>query len=263
MAEFLASRYFNRAVFFLTTSVDNEKRKEAESLGFRDLQIAGDMDVEIVDQCLEMGFKINRGGRYELMMSRIRGLVLLAEFGYSPEELFLEDLINDIYQDLQIAVKNPSHELFRGTTVAERLQKFDFELMKYFSQTKDDKVNAARVAIRLLVEDEYVFDDIEQEATKMLLAYLESADDDNCPQDEDGQIASELKFLIDTMEQDQETRCRSYLKGSNASERHMKSLTGSVSTRNGLTEDEVSAVVRRRSRARRESLKGDLTMEIF
>merc|ERR1712176_1272387 len=66
--QFLANRYFNRAVFFLTTSSDNKSREEAEKLGFRDLQIAADMDVEIVDQCLEMGFRIDRVERYELMM---------------------------------------------------------------------------------------------------------------------------------------------------------------------------------------------------
>lgn len=38
--QFLANRYFNRAMFLLTTSCDNPNRKEAESLGFRDLQVS-------------------------------------------------------------------------------------------------------------------------------------------------------------------------------------------------------------------------------
>ena len=56
----LANRYFNRAIFFLTTSADHDNPKEAQALGFRDLQITGDMDEEIVNQCLESGFRINR-----------------------------------------------------------------------------------------------------------------------------------------------------------------------------------------------------------
>ena len=37
----LANRYFNRAIFFLTTSADHENQSEAQALGFRDLQITG------------------------------------------------------------------------------------------------------------------------------------------------------------------------------------------------------------------------------
>jgi len=58
--QFLSNRYFNRAIFFLTTSPSSDDPKEAESLGLRDLEICTDMDIEIVDQCLEMGFKIDR-----------------------------------------------------------------------------------------------------------------------------------------------------------------------------------------------------------
>ena len=37
--QFLSNRYFNRAVFFLTTSPSSDDPKEAESLGLRDLEI--------------------------------------------------------------------------------------------------------------------------------------------------------------------------------------------------------------------------------
>ena len=81
--QFLANRYFNRAMFLLTVKDDHAHPKEAENMGFRDLQITSDMDVEIVDQCLEMGFKIDRVERYDLMMSRVRGLLALTKLGYS------------------------------------------------------------------------------------------------------------------------------------------------------------------------------------
>jgi len=193
----LANRYFNRAIFFLTTSCDNDRRKEVESLGFRDLQIAADMDVEIVDQCLEMGFKINRVERYDLMMIRVRGLLALVEAGYTPEELSVEDQINDVYNDLMKAMKNPSqHELFKNVTFAARMQKFDTELIKYFSLAKNDTTNAARVAIRMLIEDEYIFPDAEQEAIKALLVYVNAAEDENCP---NGDIVEELESVLETL----------------------------------------------------------------
>jgi len=199
--QFLANRYFNRAIFLLTSSCDNEIRKEAESLGFRDLQITADMDVEIVDQCLEMGFKINRVERYDLMISRVRGLLALVEVGYSPDELFVEDQIKDVYQDLVNAMKNPSHELFEGINAVGRMQQFDAELMKYFCRAKHDNTNAARVAIRMLVEDEYVLTDAEEHAIKMLLTYVTSTkEDDNCPKDENGVIAKELGSELETID---------------------------------------------------------------
>jgi len=203
--QFLANRYFNRALFFLTSSCDSENQKEAESLGLRDLNIAGDMDIEIVDQCLEMGFKIDRVERSEMMMSRVRGLIALADLGYSPDELFIEDRIKEVYQNLKGSVKNPSHELFTDIRVAGRMQKLDTELIKYFSQVKD-YTNAARTAIRMLVEDEYIFPGAEQEAMKALLSLMNAPGDKYCPKDEMGDIARELGLSIETLEHENDER---------------------------------------------------------
>mmetsp|Transcript_15275 Transcript_15275/g.33336 ORF Transcript_15275/g.33336 Transcript_15275/m.33336 type:complete len:357 (-) Transcript_15275:2-1072(-) len=205
--QFLENRYFNRAVFLLTTSCDNDNRKEAEALGFRDLQITGDMDVESVDQCLEMGFKINKVERYDLMMSRVRGLLALAQLGYSPDELFIEDQIRDIYQNLKNALVNRPHELFKGISAAGRMQKLDTKLIKYLSQVKNDTTNAARVAIRMLIEDEYVFLDAEQEAIKMLLVYLKTTEDRNCPRDDYGDITNFLKNFSNFVLQRERDAC--------------------------------------------------------
>ena len=274
--QFLANRYFNRAIFFLTTSRDSENQKEAESFGFRDLQITADMDVEIVDQCLEMGFKINRVERYELMMSRVRGLLALVELGYSPDELFIEDQMNDVYQDLKNAMKNLSHELFKEISVAGRMQKLDTELIKYFSQAKKDNNNAARVAIRMLIEDEYVFPDAEEKATKMLLAYINTTEDENCPKDENGDIVKQLESEIETLEHDyvqSVQRSQSSFNDSTGRATRMRSLNisvipnvsnGNISDRSvGGKEELPREKSERRSSAVRESCRGDVTMELF
>eukprot|EP00581_Thalassiosira_minuscula_P030934 CAMPEP_0183786576 /NCGR_PEP_ID=MMETSP0739-20130205/67097_1 /TAXON_ID=385413 /ORGANISM="Thalassiosira miniscula, Strain CCMP1093" /LENGTH=359 /DNA_ID=CAMNT_0026030629 /DNA_START=21 /DNA_END=1100 /DNA_ORIENTATION=+ len=305
--QLLANRYFNRAMFFLTTSCDNESREEAESLGFRDLQIAMDMDVEIVDQCLEMGFEINRVERYGLMMSRVRGLLALVELGYNPEELFIKDQINMIYQDLGLlalvelgynpeelfikdqinmiyqdlksALKNPSGGLFKEMTTTGRMQKFDMVLMKYFSQARNDNTNAARVAIRMLVEDEYIFPDAEQEAIKVLLAYVNAKEGINyCPNDEDGNIAKELRSVLDSLEDEHfQIRSSTYSSGirgtmrsldiSIASDFRMKSNTinkprGKRQILNAGESDKRNNE-QRRSSAFKESAIGDVTMESF
>ncbi|KAL7532352.1 hypothetical protein ACHAXR_004576 [Thalassiosira sp. AJA248-18] len=267
--QFLANRYFNRAIFFLTTSCDNENRKAAESLGFRDLQISADMDLEIVDQCLEMGFKINRVERYELMMSRIRGLLSLAELGYSTDELYIEDQITDLYRDLNNAMKNPGHELFKEISIAGRMQKLDTELIKYFSVAKQDKINAARVAIRMLIEDEYVFPDAEQEAIETLLSYLDTGDE-NCPGDEGGCIAKELGSEIEALELEYDRTSRS-ASSTNGSLRISTSLNDNniskktMNERSGGGTEDLSTKSQsvRRSLAAKQSSRRDITMELF
>ena len=116
-----------------------------------------------------------------------------------PDELFIEDQINDVYKDLSNAMKNPSHELFKNVPRARRMQKLDTELIKYFRDAKDDISTAARVAVRMLIEDEYVYPGAEEEAYKMLVIYLKTAEDKNCPADEDGLIAEELESVANAL----------------------------------------------------------------
>eukprot|EP00585_Thalassiosira_rotula_P018162 CAMPEP_0196205036 /NCGR_PEP_ID=MMETSP0912-20130531/6939_1 /TAXON_ID=49265 /ORGANISM="Thalassiosira rotula, Strain GSO102" /LENGTH=317 /DNA_ID=CAMNT_0041479371 /DNA_START=254 /DNA_END=1207 /DNA_ORIENTATION=+ len=264
--QYLANRYFNRAMFFLTTSGDSDNQNEAETLGFRDLQIASDMDVEVVDQCLEMGFKINQVERHELMTSRVRGLLSLVEIGYSPDELSIEDQINDIYQNLNKAMTNPSHELFKDISVAGRMQKLDTELIKYFSQVKNDTINAAKAAIRMLIEDEYIFPDAEQEAIKMLLTYMNTAEVGNRPKDNNGCIVQGLEGVIETLELECAQRAQdssySTLRTSTSSS---ISRTSSVYKSLGVKESPLSTRENMvdNSSFRRQSGRGDVTMELF
>ena len=267
--QFLANRYFNRAIFFLTTSIDHENRKEAESLGFRDLQIAGDMDCEIVNQCLESGFRINRVERYELMLSRCRGLLGLVELGYGSDELFLDDQITSVYDDLKIALKTRStNPLFNEVSVSGRMQKLDVELIRYFHLAKHDDINAARVAIRMLIEDEYIFPDAEEEAVKMLLLYMDTVHDENAPADEDGLIVLELQSLISTLESDYVKRVDQKRNSFNESTSslgnlgNLRSLNVSAISDKSVDIESSKASSQRRSLLK-HSMKGDFTMELF
>ena len=265
--QYLANRYFNRAIFFLTTSANHPNPAEAVALGFRDLQITFDMDVEIVDQCVEMGFKIDEVERHELMISRVRGLLALVKIGYTPDELFLDDQITDLYQDLTAAMKNPSHELFKEICKAGRMQKLDTELIKYFRDAKQDNINAAKVAIRMLVEDEYLFHDAELEATKMLLIYMDEAKTSN---NASGRhiIAKELSATVQKLENEYYVQRSSFLRSSlhqTPSGRNNRSSTtrwsGEQTSQKSVVEEEESAA--RRSSAHIQSAMGDFTMEKF
>ena len=265
----LANRYFNRAIFFLTTSADHENPKEAQALGFRDLQITGDMDEEIVNQCLESGFRINRVERYELMLGRVRGLNALIEDGYNSDELYLDEQIKSLQQDLNKAIKSgASNPLFSEISVAGRMQKLDVELIRYLHLAKNDSINAARVAIRMLMEDEYVFVDAEEEAIKMILLYMSAANDENCPPDDDGLIVKELQSTLRTIEDDfvqRFQRASSSFNDSSGSAGRLRSLNMSIATNSerSVKGKEESLEMSRRSSAFRSSRRNDTTMELF
>jgi len=266
--QFLANRYFNRAMFLLTVKDDHQYPKEAEAMGFRDIQITSDMDLEIVDQCLEMGFKINRVERYDLMMSRIRGKLALIKLGYSPVELDIEEQIKGCFRDLKNAMKNPGHELFENVSQAGRMQTLDMTLMKYLALAKSNPKDAARVAIRMLVEDEYVFQDAMQEAIKALLIFMNTCSfDDTCPDDEDGNIKRELRAYDASLEAVFMQRAKSCTsinsKAAGSERRRMRSMRGkyetsSSSSMKGKEEEELS-----RTSILRETFRGDFTMETF
>ena len=293
--QFLANRYFNRAMFLLTVKDDHEHPKEAETMGHRDLQITSDMDVEIVDQCLEMGFKIDRVERYDLMMSRVRGLLALAKLGYSAKELEIDEHIKCLFRDLKNALKNPGHELFETVSPAGRMQKLDAELIKYLLLAKEDSADAARVAIRMLVEDEYISCYSQQEAYKALLLFMGEEDDeddenrgDPCrPQDEDDDIKMDLRTCETALEVDFNRRARSsfalYRMGSSGrganSFSNMRSMRGKFDSSERKTETSIydDAIekdapetqkqtekrMKRISISMRESTRGDVTMESF
>lgn len=293
--QFLANRYFNRAMFLLTVKDDHEHPKEAETMGHRDLQITSDMDVEIVDQCLEMGFKIDRVERYDLMMSRVRGLLALAKLGYSAKELEIDEHIKCLFRDLKNALKNPGHELFETVSPAGRMQKLDAELIKYLLLAKEDSADAARVAIRMLVEDEYISCYSQQEAYKALLLFMGEEDDEDdenrgdlCrPQDEDDDIKMDLRTCETALEVDFKRRARSsfalYRMGSSGrganSFSNMRSMRGKFDSSERKTETSIydDAIekdvpetqkqtekrMKRISISMRESTRGDVTMESF
>ena len=268
--QFLANRYFNRAMFLLTVRDDHSHPREAEKMGFRDIQITSDMDVEIVDQCLEMGFRIDRVERYDLMMSRIRGKLALIKLGYSAVKLDIDEQIQGCFRDLKTAMKNPGHELFENVSQAGRMQTLDMALVQYTAVARSNPKDAARVAIRLLVEDEYVFPDAQQEAIKALLIFLNTCSfDEDCPEDEDGNLRRELRTYDTTLEAEFTKRAQSRSSvyseagGSEGNLSSLRSVHCVFDTSRTSSSKEKEDKFKRASISLRESTRGDFTMETF
>ena len=126
----------------------------------------------------------------------------------------------------------------------------------------------------MLVEDEYVIPGVEVEAAKMMLLYMDNAaDDENCPDGDDGRIVFELQTIISDIEdndaQNEQNRPSVNASGSASMLKSLKmsvsddakSYDGSV---DGKEESNKASMRRsRRTSALKESSRGDFTMELF
>merc|ERR1712183_666828 len=74
----LSNRYFNRAMFLLTVKNDHENPAELEELGCKDLEIAGDMDMEIIEYGNQAGWGVRTLDKlFEVTLTRSRGYLSL------------------------------------------------------------------------------------------------------------------------------------------------------------------------------------------
>lgn len=171
----LANRYFNRGLFLLRVKGDHSNPDELEELGRRDLNIARDMDQEVISYGEEIGWgcadRIQK--TFKINISRIGGYNLLLKMGY-PDDWDTEELLDETFKMISEEAKRDSSELFKTVSMTGRLQEIETELMKYKS-TMGDIETASKIAIRMLLEDENVFADAQAQALEILLKYIETA----------------------------------------------------------------------------------------
>jgi hypothetical protein len=176
----LANRYFNRGMFLLIVKNDHNDPKEIEKLGMRDLKIADDMDQEIV----AFGEDIGWGGservdiRFNVNILRIRGYNTLLGLGYddNDNDWGVQELIQDTLGIIKDEYrKSQKSNLFTKMSPSGRLQELEMQLMRY-KLHHNDLETAAKIAVRLLVEDEYVFVEAIRQAVKVLIQYIETDD---------------------------------------------------------------------------------------
>lgn len=172
----LSNRYFNRAMFLLMVKDDHAQLEELERLGFRDMEISRDMDAEIEAQGEESGWgSINRLQKlFDVRLMRIRGYLLLLGNGYS-DKWEIEERLEELFDMLAMESKKPHSDLFTEVKYFGRLQMAEAEMVKYLL-VKREIVSAAKVAIRMLMEDEQVLLDAEVTALKALREYIDWSD---------------------------------------------------------------------------------------
>jgi tetratricopeptide (TPR) repeat protein len=170
----LANRYFNRGLFLLHIKRDHPNPKEIEQLGRRDIQIACDMDQEVVTYSEEIGWgTFDRAEkRFNVNISRIRGFNILSELGYN-NDWGVEELIEETLSIVREERKNPETDFFSNMSIAGRLQDLDVQIMRYHAN-RGDYETAAKVAVRMLIEDERLFIEAMRQALAVLIKFAEN-----------------------------------------------------------------------------------------
>ena len=184
----LSNRYFNRAMFLLAVRRDHPDPEEAEQQGSMDLATCKDMDREVIDNGDREGFKGDPDDYFELLMSRIKGVLHLLHMGYE-DEWGIEELFVDARKTLSKSLGDPKgrrHGLFRNVEPAGQMQRLDMSLMEYYCmEPYADSKEASRIAIRMLIEDDYVMGEAAVLAIQTLLDGLDDDDDDDDSESEE------------------------------------------------------------------------------
>lgn len=170
----LSNRYFNRGLFLLHVKSDHANPTEIQSLGMRDIQIATDMDHEVVAYGEDVGWGSNDRAekRFNVNIVRIRGFNILYELGYRYD-WGAKELIEETVDIVRTECKNAYSDFFSDMSLAGRLEELEMQVMRYHSNHGDIET-AAKVAVRILIEDEVVFTEAMTQALDTLVKYAAS-----------------------------------------------------------------------------------------
>jgi hypothetical protein len=257
----LSNRYFNRAMFLLTVKDDHERPDEIEELGKRDLQISRDMDVEINDEGTQVGWNVRTiAKKFEVMISRFRGHLLLLDMGYE-DEFDLDEWMGEACQILKKELlSRDTSDMFREFTPAGRMQQIETELVKYHLKTNDINT-AAKVAVRMLVEDEYTLPAAALHAVQALQRYLNS--DKKAKPQLKVRLSEYRRRLEDVVEENDLYRVNAEAE---EFDNMSTGLSASIGPSDMFKSSEFSVLTEMTPHRRislSEASRGDITMEIF
>ena len=185
--------------------------------------------------------------------------------------MFIEDLVEELLTSFTRALKNPGDELFREVNPAGRMQLLDCELIKYCRRVKKDNVLAAKVAIRCLIEDEYVLLSTMEKALKTILVYVKSVGGESIMinGDRDKILRTLIRYIGDADEEFEQRAsvCSSRLSDSIYSDSFLKSIAATERRESEASDADERAKIARRRRSSaisvREATRRDFVVETF
>ena len=175
--------------------------------------------------------------------------------GY-PDDWDVNELLVEASKIVRDELRKPGSKLFLELTPAGRMQQVELELMRYL-MIKEDLPNAAKIAIRILLEDEYTLVGVQEKAVQVLLAYTQSQNsDDPHHRSVKKDLINYQAWLSTTDEEDHD-----YQPSSNAPEE--RSEIFHLSTAKISSTVSTGSDMKSRKKSKRASHLGDFTMEVF
>jgi len=168
LSEQLADRLFNRGLYFLLCSSDPCAKEDFEELGLQDLRKTRALDQDVYDYWIAHDLLPAKASTlFERILRRLNGLCALLENGIDQNIWDFSSLADDCYRLLTNAWEDPQTTMFEEYSPIGRLQQLEGVLIQlHFQRDKDE---AARIAFRMLVEDEYVNEKAFQNAAAAVL----------------------------------------------------------------------------------------------
>ena len=171
-AEQLADRLFNRALFGLLAESCGLAPDGAKASALADLQRVRELDYDVKDFWLDRKLLLEKAGVcYNRLLRRIHGLIDFYEDRAVRELWDPKELIEETDQLLFAAWNEMNAPIFEEHTPVGRLQQLEGAAMR-LDLLLGEKVNAARLAMRIFSEDEYILESTFSIAADALLSLM-------------------------------------------------------------------------------------------
>lgn len=168
----LADRLFNRGLFLLLIQDDEEAPTDARQQAFEDIRRARNLDYDVKDFMLENRLLLKNSAEYfERLLRRINGLADFNDDEGLHEVWDVKELVDDADQLLLAAWNETSAPLFKDISRVGRLQQLETAAILLW-QKMGNKAEAARLAMRMFCEDEYLLESSYVRAADALLGVL-------------------------------------------------------------------------------------------
>lgn len=169
-AQQLADRLFNRALFGLMACSNGFSPENAKALALQDLNKVRELDLDVRDYLLERKLLLRYSDTYyDRLIRRLNGLLTVYDDvrGYWNPKALVEEADKLLFA----AWNEPNATMFDEVSPVGRLQQLEAAAMR-LDLLCGKRVDAARLAIRMFVEDEYLIDSAFASAAKSLLELL-------------------------------------------------------------------------------------------
>jgi hypothetical protein len=171
-AQQLADRHFNRALyFFLSINDPCAEGVDFEERGIQDLMKAQALDLDVQEYWIQNGLLMqNASILFDRLLRRLNGLCALLENGISQHIWDPKAVAYDCHRVLSAVWDDPNDAVFEEISPTGRLQQLEGALINLQLQ-RSQVADAARIAMRMLVEDEYINEAVFHNAAEAFLKH--------------------------------------------------------------------------------------------